>query len=378
MIMKDKKITPGYVDTLSSCEIFVFGSNLEGQHLGGAARTAYEKFGAEWGVGDGPTGRSYAIPTMFANSNEIRPYVQKFIEYAKEHPMNRFLLTRVGCGIAGFSDADMGYIFRDIIDIPNITYPEEWIQFLYFDVTVGLKSLKEPERTPLVISDEILKELCQKHLYEIGAGVLNLLPQIKVRYAIDNDKFGYTCFGNFFYFGDDFYVWDKNDIWAEDHNQDVVETIFEDECLGRGYAHRVIFAGVETNFKDINGENIYTGDVINIQKADNYSDNFAVGADADKEGNGQYCFFLDNHLLSLTECNKRHYKMTRVGTVFFKLDKNDRSQPINKLAILFNGWHDTSEERELKLLMAQFTPNFEQEDWKYKGLKILGVEYNWR
>ena len=70
--------------------------------------------------------------------------------------------------------------------------------------------------------------------------------------------------------------------------------------------------------------------------------------------------------------------MTRVGTVFFKLDKNDCSQPINKLAILFNGWHDTSEERELKLLMAQFTPNFEQEDWKYKGLKILGVEYNWR
>ena len=376
--MKDKRITPGYVDNLSSCEIFVFGSNLEGRHLGGAARTAYEKFGAEWGVGDGPTGRSYAIPTMFANSNEIRPYVEKFIEYAKEHPMNRFLLTRVGCGIAGFSDADMGYIFRDIIDIPNITYPEEWIQFLYFDVTVGLKSLQEPERAPLVTSDEILKELCQKHLYEIGAGVLNLLPQIKVRYAIDNDKFGYTCFGNFFYFGDDFYVWDKDDIWAEDHNQDVVETTVEDECLGRGYAHRVIFAGVETNFKDINGENIYTGDVINIQKADNYSDNFAVGADADKEGNGQYCFFLDNHFLSLTECNKRHYKMTRVGTVFFKLDKNDRSQPINKLAILFNGWHDTSVERELKLLMAQFTPNFEQEDWKYKGLKILGVEYNWR
>ena len=121
--MEDKRITPSYVDTLSSCEIFVFGSNLDGQHLGGAARTAYEEFGAEWGVGDGPTGRCYAIPTMFENTNEIRPYVQKFIEYAKEHPMNRFLLTRVGCGIAGFSDADMGYIFRDIIDIPNITYP---------------------------------------------------------------------------------------------------------------------------------------------------------------------------------------------------------------------------------------------------------------
>lgn len=60
----NKRFTPDRVENLSQCEIFVFGSNLQGQHMGGAARMAYEKFGAEWGVGDGPTGRCYAIPTM--------------------------------------------------------------------------------------------------------------------------------------------------------------------------------------------------------------------------------------------------------------------------------------------------------------------------
>lgn len=63
----NKRITPELITELSRCEIFVFGSNLEGQHHGGAARTAHEKFGAEWGVGDGPTGRCYAIPTMLGH-----------------------------------------------------------------------------------------------------------------------------------------------------------------------------------------------------------------------------------------------------------------------------------------------------------------------
>ena len=102
MKIVNKRITPENVTKLSKCEIFVFGSNLAGEHAGGAARLAYEKFGAEWGVGSGPTGRCYAIPTMQGGLESIRPYAEEFIEYAKKHPDNRFLLTRVGCGIAGF------------------------------------------------------------------------------------------------------------------------------------------------------------------------------------------------------------------------------------------------------------------------------------
>ena len=100
----NKAQSPEFIYELSSGEVFVFGSNLEGRHRGGAARIAHEQFGAEWGVGDGPTGQCYAIPTMHGGIKEIRPYVDKFLDYAKEHPMQRFLVTRVGCGIAGFTD----------------------------------------------------------------------------------------------------------------------------------------------------------------------------------------------------------------------------------------------------------------------------------
>ena len=89
---------------LVSKGMFVFGSNLQGHHTGGAARYAYKHFGAEWGVGIGPTGQCYAIPTMHGGVDDIRPYVEDFVKYAKSHPLNRFLLTRIGCGIAGFSD----------------------------------------------------------------------------------------------------------------------------------------------------------------------------------------------------------------------------------------------------------------------------------
>ena len=59
-----KVVTPDHITHLSACEVFVFGSNLAGHHHGGAARMAHECFGAEWGVGVGPTGQCYAIPTM--------------------------------------------------------------------------------------------------------------------------------------------------------------------------------------------------------------------------------------------------------------------------------------------------------------------------
>ena len=126
MKIVNKKITPENVTKLSSCEIFVFGSNLAGEHLGGAAKFAYEEFGAEWGVGSGPTGRCYAIPTMHGDLESIRPYAEEFIRYAKEHPDNRFLLTRVGCGIAGFKDEEMAGLFEECKDIPNVSIPEAW------------------------------------------------------------------------------------------------------------------------------------------------------------------------------------------------------------------------------------------------------------
>ena len=119
-------ITPDYITELAPNEIFVFGSNLAGKHGGGAARLAYERFGAEWGVGVGPTGQCYAIPTMYGGVEDIRPYVDGFIRYAEQHPELIFLVTRVGCGIAGFTDAQIAPLFAEARDLQNVALPMEW------------------------------------------------------------------------------------------------------------------------------------------------------------------------------------------------------------------------------------------------------------
>lgn len=377
MKINRKRFIPDWVEHLSKCEVFVFGSNIEGMHMGGAARVAYEKFGAEWGVGDGPTGRCYAIPTMHGGLEAIRPYAEKFIAYAKTHPMNRFLLTRVGCGIAGFKDYDIAQLFEEGLDVPNIAYPRQWLPYMSIDYTLGLKTPRGKEAAPPVVCDTILKRLCEQHLYEIGAGINSTLPSIKVRYVAENKKFAYACFGDFFFFGDDFYVWEQDDKYSDCHNQDVVEEVFNDECEGRGYARRVIFAGVQTDFIDGNGERIYTGDVIKVEDTKHRTEYLAVGALNSGDGIGTYCFILDNHSLSLDDCNRQHYRLTRVGTVFYQLDAGDFIG-VNQRTMNFNGWRDMEEDRLLKVLMAKFTPNYDQELWKYQGLEILGVEYDWR
>lgn len=126
----DNKITPDWVAELSTNEVFVFGSNLDGQHLGGAARIAFEKFGAIWGNGVGIQGQSYAIPTMHGPLSDIKPYIDEFVEYARQHPEKNFILTRIGCGIAGFKDEEMAPLFAEILNVPNITIPKEWIPFI--------------------------------------------------------------------------------------------------------------------------------------------------------------------------------------------------------------------------------------------------------
>lgn len=126
----ESRITPEYITTLSDDEIFVFGSNLQGRHGGGAARMAHQRFGAEWGVGTGPTGQTYAIPTMHGGVEAIKPYVDEFIEYAESHPQNRFLVTRVGCGIAGFTDGQIAPLFAGALRLPNVSLPLDWLKIL--------------------------------------------------------------------------------------------------------------------------------------------------------------------------------------------------------------------------------------------------------
>jgi hypothetical protein len=124
---KDRKYTPGRIDTLEDNEIFVFGSNLGGFHGGGAARLAYNKFGAVWGQGDGLQGQSYAIPTMQGGIDTIQPYVDEFITFARQHPELTFLVTRIGCGIAGFEDSEIAPLFRESLTLQNVVLPKSFV-----------------------------------------------------------------------------------------------------------------------------------------------------------------------------------------------------------------------------------------------------------
>ena len=124
--MEQKRTTPEFITELQPGEIFVFGSNLQGMHGGGAARVAYRNFGAVMGQGVGLQGQSYAIPTMQGGVETIRPYVDEFIAFAKEHPELTFLVTRIGCGIAGFTDEDIAPLFAEAQGVDNIVLPEGW------------------------------------------------------------------------------------------------------------------------------------------------------------------------------------------------------------------------------------------------------------
>lgn len=126
--MYNREYTPDRISELKENEIFVFGSNLAGAHGGGAAWVAHAYFGAVWGKGVGLYGRSYAIPTMQGGVETIRPYVDEFILFAKTHPQLTFLVTRIGCGIAGFRDWEIAPLFKAALDVENVILPEEFVE----------------------------------------------------------------------------------------------------------------------------------------------------------------------------------------------------------------------------------------------------------
>lgn len=127
---KKGRVTPSWIDDLQENQVFVFGSNLAGMHGGGAARVARLRFGAVMGNGVGMQGRSYAIPTMQGGTETIRPYVNDFITYAKEHPELTFIVTPIGCGIAGFEPEDIAPLFEEASNVENIWLPKSFWEVL--------------------------------------------------------------------------------------------------------------------------------------------------------------------------------------------------------------------------------------------------------
>ena len=115
------------IDSLEPGEVFVFGSNAAGAHGGGAARFAYDRFGAVWGQSEGLQGQSYAIDTM-SGLQVLGTQATAFIAFARQHPERRFLVTEVGCGIAGYTPAEVAGYFAHAP--ANVVLPERFVEAL--------------------------------------------------------------------------------------------------------------------------------------------------------------------------------------------------------------------------------------------------------
>ena len=127
-----ERITPGKVKRLAPGEVFVFGSDRDGSHRGGAALAAVRKFGAQIGVSNGPTGQCYAIPTTGSGITpvEIGEAFSHFVCYAQGHPDQTFLVTELGCGHAGYTPEEISRCMETGIGVPNIHYPISfWMEF---------------------------------------------------------------------------------------------------------------------------------------------------------------------------------------------------------------------------------------------------------
>jgi len=171
--------TPDYIDRLLPKQVFVFGSNTLGYHTGGASGTARKKFGAVWGQAEGLQGQSYAITVDFGKDvrkdNEVKVSVDRFIAFAKEHSELFFLVTRVGCGIAGYHDEEIAQFFKDALELQNVSLPKSFVDALKggdgnYDLERFLKAQEYDYK-------EALNEIKTGH--KNGHWIWYIFPQIK-------------------------------------------------------------------------------------------------------------------------------------------------------------------------------------------------------
>ena len=178
--MEEKYIgfTPDYIDSLLPGQIFVFGSNALGYHTGGASGTARKRFGAVWGQAEGLQGQCYAIPVDYGKNirkdGEVRAAVGRFIAFAKEHPDLFFLVTRVGCGIAGYHDEEMAQFFIDAMEMNNVSLPKSFVDALGGSASYDLGRFVEAQELDYT---QALKEM--KDGQKRGHWIWYIFPQIK-------------------------------------------------------------------------------------------------------------------------------------------------------------------------------------------------------
>ena len=188
-----KGFTPDYIDTLLPKQIFVFGSNALGYHTGGASATARKKFGAVWGQAEGLQGQCYAIPVDYGKNvrkdGEVRAAVGRFVTFAKDHPELFFLVTRVGCGIAGYHDDEMAQFFIDALELKNVSLPKSFVEALGGGVSYDLNRFLEAQQ---IEYSQALKEIREGQ--KRGHWIWYIFPQIKgLGHSYNSEFFGISC-----------------------------------------------------------------------------------------------------------------------------------------------------------------------------------------
>lgn len=169
------RVTPNEIKRLGADEVFVFGSNEQGLHYSGAAKDAVERFGAIMGQGNGMQGMSYAIPSM-SGLEVMGEYVKQFCDFAKAHPEKRFLVTPIGCGIAGHTAAQVAPLFKCCREIDNVCLPASFWQ------VIGTPASKQYDLERFVTAQEIAYPIA---LEEIRSGrkkshwIWHIFPQQK-------------------------------------------------------------------------------------------------------------------------------------------------------------------------------------------------------
>ena len=187
----ERQYTPENITELKENEVFVFGSNLNGNHTGGAAYLAVEKFGAEMGNAEGIQGQSYAIPTLDKNMERINltdleQSINRLYDYAEENPGKTFYMTKIGCGIAGYEVSDIATIVN-CRDIPaNIIIPEEFTHvsgFKGFDENMQCRGFQYEEGKTYHEDGEI--QACQSgfHYCKYPLDVFGYYPPAKSRFC---------------------------------------------------------------------------------------------------------------------------------------------------------------------------------------------------
>ena len=183
--------TPDYIDTLLPKQIFVFGSNALGYHTGGASGTARKKFGAVWGQAEGLQGQCYAIPVDYGKNvrkdKEVKEAVDRFIAFAKANPDLFFLVTRVGCGIAGYHDDEMAQFFVEALELKNVSLPKSFVDALGGgEINYDLERFIEAQKYDY---DGALREI--RNGQKQGHWIWYVFPQIKgLGHSYNSEFFG--------------------------------------------------------------------------------------------------------------------------------------------------------------------------------------------